>query len=44
MPHIALSDRPAIRALFNFRPETAKPPCDLDMAKHIVANGYVGIR
>src|SRR5580698_500671 len=29
MPHIALPDRPGIRALFNFRPETAKPLCEL---------------
>jgi uncharacterized peroxidase-related enzyme len=29
MPHIELADRPGIRALFNFRPETAKPLCEL---------------
>ncbi len=29
MPHIELPDRPGIRALFQFRPETAKPLCDL---------------
>jgi uncharacterized peroxidase-related enzyme len=29
MPHIALPDRPGIRALFNVSPETAKPLCEL---------------
>jgi uncharacterized peroxidase-related enzyme len=29
VPHIELPDRPGIRALFNVRPQTAKPLCDL---------------